>query len=92
MIASFGCGIGDDFDISKLRYDKIILMPDAVVDGDHIAGLLASDIYKHALPLITEGKVYRAITINPSILSPTKHAPIIDIVIKVFSLIFNFLN
>ena len=57
-----GCGYGDHFSMDNLLYDKIIIMPDADVDGDHIAGLVTSNIYEHARPLITEGKVYRAIT------------------------------
>ena len=57
-----GCGYGDHFSMENLLYDKIILMPDADVDGNHIAGLLASNIYKHARQLILEGRVYRAIT------------------------------
>ena len=57
-----GCGYGDHFSMDNLLYNKIIIMPDADVDGDHIAGLTTSNIFEHARPLITEGKVYRAIT------------------------------
>lgn len=57
-----GCGYGDHFSMDGLRYSKIILMPDADVDGDHIAGLLGSNIYKHARPLIEKGKVFRVLT------------------------------
>ena len=60
MITAFGTGIGEDFDISKLRYHKIVLMADADVDGQHITTLLMTLLFRYMRPLIENGYVYLA--------------------------------
>ncbi len=60
IIQSLGCGIGEEFDIEKLRYGKIVLMADADVDGAHIRVLLLTFLFRHMKKLIEEGHVYLA--------------------------------
>ncbi|MDQ0754721.1 DNA topoisomerase (ATP-hydrolyzing) subunit B [Arthrobacter sp. B3I4] len=60
MITAFGTGIGEDFDLAKLRYHKIVLMADADVDGQHITTLLMTLLFRYMRPLIENGYVYLA--------------------------------
>jgi DNA gyrase subunit B len=60
LVTAIGCGLGKNFDISRLRYGKLIILADADSDGNHIATLLLTFIYRHIPQLLKEGKVYLA--------------------------------
>jgi DNA gyrase subunit B len=60
LVAAIGAGVENDFDVAKIRYDKIILLADADVDGSHIRTLLLTFFFRQMMPLVTEGHVYVA--------------------------------
>jgi DNA gyrase subunit B/topoisomerase-4 subunit B len=61
LVTALGCGIGNQLDLSRLRYDRVILLADADSDGHHITTLLLTFFYRHMAPLIADGRVYIAV-------------------------------
>lgn len=61
LVTALGCGVGKDFDLSRLRYERVVLLADADSDGHHITTLLLTFFYRHMPELIREGKVYIAV-------------------------------
>ena len=58
LVTALGCGIGKDMDISKMRYERVILLADADSDGHHITTLLLTFFYRHMIPLVNDGRVF----------------------------------
>ena len=60
LVTALGCGLGKNFDLNRLRYDRVIILADADADGNHIATLLLTFLYRHLPKLIANGKVFLA--------------------------------